>query len=188
MSNRSNTAPWGSAPLNGAGAHQVLLIKVLRSASAIVAPLWLLAGLCACSSTRTVQQAPTAPPASSGAPRYASLYYWAAHPQKPWSPADSVPKALRGQAKDTGVDVFWVHPTIYTDAAAVDSTRLNQPAERLRWNADLNNSKMNAKVDNSTILNQASAFRVRLKTPQTRLSDFLTTSLLFVNERVIKSE
>jgi hypothetical protein len=31
-------------------------------------------------------------------------------------------------------------------------------------------------------------FRVPLKTPQTRLSDFLTTSLLIVNERVIKSE
>jgi hypothetical protein len=41
---------------------------------------------------------------------------------------------------------------------------------------------------NANFLVDAFQNRAPLKTPQTRLSDFLTTSLLIVNERVIKSE
>jgi hypothetical protein len=47
---------------------------------------------------------------------------------------------------DSTVDVFFLHPTTYTDKA------------KTSWNADINDSRLNAKTDYSTILYQASAF------------------------------
>src|SRR5215831_11841941 len=47
------------------------------------------------------------------APNYSNLYYWAAHPAK-WDFSDSTPSFLKGEARDSSVDVFFLHPTTYT--------------------------------------------------------------------------
>ena len=82
-------------------------------------------------------------------PDYSKTENWAALPSKN-DPADQTP--LKSDLKDgqatAQVDVFFLHPTIFT----------RKPENQYEWNADINDSKMNASVDNSTILNQASAF------------------------------
>src|SRR5262245_33968098 len=80
----------------------------------------------------------------NGSPDYSDLKYWAAHPLK-WDPSDSVPRPLRGDAVDSTVDVFFIHPTTYTDRKKGD-------------NADIDDDYLNAKTDYSTILYQASVF------------------------------
>lgn len=77
---------------------------------------------------------------------YSLLENWAAHPYKK-DPSDSIPEALKYDGEqDTTVDVFFLHPTTLTSLKAV------------AWNADLKDSVMNAKTDNTTILFQASIF------------------------------
>ncbi|MCB0652723.1 MAG: DUF3089 domain-containing protein [Saprospiraceae bacterium] len=78
---------------------------------------------------------------------YSNLDHWAAHPDKT-DPADSVPgqEALSDQS-DLPVDVFFLHPTIYTKFKGDH-----------KWNASLDDASMNKSVDESTILYQASAF------------------------------
>jgi len=68
-------------------------------------------------------------------PDYSNLNYWAAHPLK-WDPSDSIPKPLRKEKRDTLVDVFFLHPTMYT-MKLKDST----------LNADINDEYLNAKTD-----------------------------------------
>ncbi len=81
------------------------------------------------------------------APDYSDLNSWAAHPFKN-DPSDSVPLSIKeGYQPDSTVDVFFIHPTSYTD-----KTR------PLGWNAPLNNITINQKTDNGTILYQASIF------------------------------
>ena len=83
---------------------------------------------------------------ASGLPDYSDLNYWAAHPWKK-DPGDSVPKPLMDSyPADSSVDVFFIHPTTLT---ANNDTR---------WNADIDDSKINAKTDYSSILYQASVF------------------------------
>lgn len=77
-------------------------------------------------------------------PDYNNLDYWAAHPWKN-DPSDSVPKPLLFQKNDSLVDVFFLHPTTYTDV-------------RFGWNASVNDAYINAKTDYSSILYQASVF------------------------------
>ena len=80
-------------------------------------------------------------------PDYADLYYWAAHPDKK-DPADSIPEPLKSKAvTDSTVDVFFIHPTTYTDNDLPYG-----------YSAPINNNELNAKTDYSTILFQASAF------------------------------
>lgn len=80
-------------------------------------------------------------------PNYSDLHYWAAHPYK-IDPADSVPAMLMNNYQpDSMVDVFFIHPTTYIDEA-----------KTFGWNAPINNIKINAKTDYSTILFQASIF------------------------------
>ena len=79
-------------------------------------------------------------------PDYSNLNYWAAHPLK-WDPSDSIPKPLRKEKRDTLVDVFFLHPTIYTRQLKDSSL-----------SADINDAYLNAKTDYSSILYQASAF------------------------------
>lgn len=79
-------------------------------------------------------------------PDYSNLNYWAAHPLK-WDPSDSIPKPLRKEKKDTVVDVFFLHPTIYT-----------MKLKDSNLNADINDAYRNAKTDYSSILYQASVF------------------------------
>lgn len=84
---------------------------------------------------------------TSSSPNYNNLQYWAAHPKK-YDVSDSVPLNIKEKySKDTLVDVFFVHPTTYTD--------INKG---LGYNAPINNADINAKTDYSAILYQASAF------------------------------
>ncbi|MBL0356577.1 MAG: DUF3089 domain-containing protein [Chitinophagaceae bacterium] len=81
-----------------------------------------------------------------GQPDYADINYWAAHPWK-WDPSDSVPAPLRkNYIKDSVVDVFFIHPTSLTDY------------EDTLWNANIDDSAINAKTDYTSILYQASVF------------------------------
>ncbi len=85
------------------------------------------------------------------APNYSSLQHWAAHPNKK-DPSDKVPRPLRKLKSATKykVDVFFLHPTIF----------INAPQNDYHWNADVNDAKINRKVDNSTIKLQASIFNM----------------------------
>ncbi len=81
------------------------------------------------------------------APNYADLNYWAAHPYKN-DPSDSVAAPLiAGFVPDSTVDVFFIHPTTYTD-----------PLKPMGMNAPVYNTNLNHKTDFSTILFQASIF------------------------------
>lgn len=84
------------------------------------------------------------------APDYAIPMYWAALPGVK-DAADSVP--LRSGLKDdqtaAKADLFFIHPTIYTQQPELGA---------FEWNADVNDAALNQRVDRSTILNQATAF------------------------------
>lgn len=82
----------------------------------------------------------------TGQPDYANLDYWAAHPDKK-DPSDSVPRPLKAEPRDSVADVFFIHPTTFTDKK-----------EAARSNAAIDDDYINAKTDYSTILFQASAF------------------------------
>ncbi|GAB3504642.1 DUF3089 domain-containing protein [Emticicia fontis] len=83
------------------------------------------------------------------APDYGLNDTWAALPDKE-DAADRLPlkSNLKDGQKDAKVDVFFLHPTIYTYT----------PKNQYLWNADVNDAELNSMVDNSTILNQATAF------------------------------
>ena len=84
---------------------------------------------------------------STGIPDYSQLQYWAAHPQK-HDPSDSVPAPLLANyAPDSTVDIFFIHPTSYTNEG-----------RELGWNAAIDNAELNVKTDYGSILFQASVF------------------------------
>lgn len=86
-------------------------------------------------------------PQTVTAPDYNDLNFWAAHPYKK-DPSDSVPKPLRKSfMPDSTVDIFFIHPTTYTD-----------PAKPFGWSAAISDATLAAKTDYSTILFQASIF------------------------------
>lgn len=84
-------------------------------------------------------------------PDYSDLNYWAAHPLKK-DPSDSIPRPLQQLEKDSLVDVFFLHPTMYT--GKIKDGKLN---------ADIDDAYLNAKTDYSTILYQASVFNQHAK-------------------------
>ena len=85
-------------------------------------------------------------PGGPSVPDFSNLYYWASHPAKK-DPADSVPRPLLdGYTTDTTADVFFIHPTTFTDP------------DNQQWNADINDASVNAKTDYTTVLYQASVF------------------------------
>ena len=97
-------------------------------------------------------------------PDYADLNYWAAHPRKK-NPSDSVPQPLRATyRRDTVADIFFIHPTTLTS--------MNDN----RWNADIDDPKINAKTDYSSILYQASVFneKARIFAPRYRQAHIKT--------------
>ncbi len=109
------------------------------------------------------------------APDYAELSMWAGHPDQQ-DAADLLP-GKTGQLSDkqaeATVDVFFVHPTIYT----------GKPKPENPWNADLQDKKLNDKVDESTIRNQATVFNgaARVFAPRYRQAHynvFLTDDLI----------
>jgi len=99
-----------------------------------------------------------------GKPDYGNLDYWAAHPWKK-DPSDSVPASLMNEARDSSVDVFFLHPTTFT---------LDQKLENT--NAAIDDDYINAKTDYSSILYQASVFnqRCRVFAPRYRQAHLAT--------------
>lgn len=97
---------------------------------------------------------PAGPPPASD---YRERRAWAAHPAF-YDLSDSVPAPLKPMVTDTLVDVFFLHPTSYLSKTSIDSSRLAEPGERYRWNADIYDSTINAVTDNGSMLKQASAF------------------------------
>lgn len=77
---------------------------------------------------------------------YGNLDNWAAHPDKRDN-ADKIPGTELPAKKNLKADVFFIHPTIYSEKD------LDLP-----WNPKINDVELNEEVDNSTILFQASAF------------------------------
>jgi hypothetical protein len=82
---------------------------------------------------------------------YSNLYNWAAHPDKK-DPSDSIPSILANYKKENSVDVFFIHPTTFTDKKITHLT-----------NASIENDSINAITDYGTILYQASAFNCDAK-------------------------
>ncbi|WP_157974356.1 DUF3089 domain-containing protein [Lewinella sp. IMCC34183] len=81
-------------------------------------------------------------------PDYRSSRSWAALPSTD-DYADRTPgDSLQDMQATAQADVFFIHPTIYTDTRKDDRM----------WNASLDDEKLNADVGESTILNQASIF------------------------------
>lgn len=82
-------------------------------------------------------------------PDYTKASHWAALPDKR-DAADSLPKGidLKDKQAIADADVFFIYPTIFT----------GEPANNYRWNADVNDEKLNKEIQSSTILNQASVF------------------------------
>jgi len=82
-------------------------------------------------------------------PDYSNPAHWAALPERE-DMADLNPGNLQHGQEDNKVDVFFVHPTIYAGYKKGED----------QWNADVNDTKLNTEVDNSTIKNQATAFNL----------------------------
>ena len=81
------------------------------------------------------------------APDYSKAEYWAALPMKK-DMADSLPSPdLKDVQAEAEVDVFFLHPTIYTNRRG-----------NTNWNGPVNDPKLNERVDEGTILYQASIF------------------------------
>lgn len=124
----------------------------------------------ACAGSRPL---PDASSASRLAPNYNSLGMWAAHPWKR-DPSDSTPRPYITNRKDTMVDVFFIHPTTYTQDDAV----ANKPYTIQYWNASVLDEALNNKTDESSILNQASPFNVyRVFAPRYRQAHIKSFSL-----------
>ncbi len=87
----------------------------------------------------------TTPPA----PDYSNTACWAALPDK-IDNADLVPKEcpIKDMQSTSAVDVFFITPTIFTD----------KPRGYNQWNADVYDSVLNKKIDETTIKYQASIF------------------------------
>lgn len=83
------------------------------------------------------------------APDYSQVNVWAALPSMV-DKADKTPlkSNLTDNQENAKADVFFLHPTTFT----------YEPKNQFQWNADVNDTELNEKTDNSTILNQASAF------------------------------
>lgn len=82
----------------------------------------------------------------TGIPNYASLEYWAAHPQK-WDPSDSIASDLNDVTDKKQVDVFFLHPTTFTNEE-----------QKIILNASIDDPYLNKKTDYTSILYQASVF------------------------------
>jgi Protein of unknown function (DUF3089) len=82
----------------------------------------------------------------NGIPDYTQVKYWAAHPEK-WDPSDSVSLPLRTMQSNKEADVFFLHPTTFTDEKYVNLV-----------NAKIDDSFINSKTDYTSILYQASVF------------------------------
>ncbi len=105
--------------------------------------------LCSCRSgihqlTTSFDQVPVPP-----LPDYSLSSSWASLPTKR-DAADSVPgkSDFKDEQSLAKADVFFIYPTIFTD----------KPENQFHWNADVNDGSLNASIQQTTILNQASVF------------------------------
>lgn len=80
-------------------------------------------------------------------PQYQNLENWCALPTQK-DPADECPRGLKNKQENAQADVFFVHPTTYTE----------KPETEFIWNHDLRNPSLNKEVDESPLRFQASAF------------------------------
>lgn len=123
--------------------------------------------LCSCSDKFLPYKSQYQFKSEDGKPNFANPDYWAAHPWKK-DLSDSIPEPLRLQPVDSSVDVFFLHPTMYTMKLKGNSL-----------NASIDDSYLNAKTDYSSILYQASIFNqsCRVFAPRFReahISQFFT--------------
>ncbi|MBM3442079.1 MAG: DUF3089 domain-containing protein [Bacteroidetes bacterium] len=82
-----------------------------------------------------------------GNPDYEKLEYWAAHPGK-WDPSDSLRRREKKFYNDQKVDVFYLHPTTFTE----DNMKYGD-------NAHIDDPYINKKTDYTAVLYQASVFK-----------------------------
>ncbi|WP_428654984.1 DUF3089 domain-containing protein [Runella sp.] len=142
-----------------------------------VIPVAILIILSGCSKS-VILQSRYLPDNAPAAPDYAKAAYWAALPTVK-DAADSVP--FKSGQKDgqalAKADVFFIHPTIYTQQPEFGT---------FEWNADVNDAALNQRVDNSTILNQATAFNGSCKVyaPRYRQAHYYS----FVTQNQAESE
>ncbi|MEK0440297.1 MAG: hypothetical protein RLZZ504_1213 [Bacteroidota bacterium] len=111
-------------------------------------------------------QSPTPPK-----PDYGNPNNWCALPTK-MDPSDESPRGYSHNQDRADADVFFIHPTTYT----------TKPKTVYAWNHDLRDESLNAEVDNSAILYQASAFNLAGKVyapryRQAHYAVFLTSHL-----------
>jgi len=96
---------------------------------------------------------------------YADSKNWAALPSKK-DAADFVPTGspFHDEQATAKADVFFIHPTILTYT----------PTNEFKWNASFSDTYLNAKVDSSTILNQATIFNAagRIYAPRYRQAHY----------------
>ena len=97
--------------------------------------------------TQTFMHQPFEQVKAPPAPDYSQSKNWAALPNRN-DACDQSPDGKTDTSIAQMVDVFWIHPTTFTQA----------PKQNFCWNADVNDVELNLKTDNSTILYQASAF------------------------------
>lgn len=83
---------------------------------------------------------------AASAPDYSKSYFWAALPTKQ-DEADKTPKGVKDEQANAKVDVFFLHPTIYTGEKGDN-----------QWNGPVNDPALNKRIDESTIRFQASVF------------------------------
>lgn len=127
-------------------------------------PALLLLIFCSCADKYKAYRSRYQFKSADGKPDYSNLNYWAAHPWK-WDPSDSVPAPLRNEARDTTVDVFFLYPTSYTSKK-----------DFKEQNAFIDDDRINAKTDYSSILYQASVFNqhARIFSPRYRQAHIQT--------------
>jgi len=83
-------------------------------------------------------------------PNFEDKTNWAALPTLR-DMADQIPQSkinLSDNQANAAADVFYIYPTIYTEL----------PENEYTWNASVEDKKLNSKIDNSAIKNQASVF------------------------------
>jgi hypothetical protein len=88
-------------------------------------------------------------------PNFEDKTNWAALPTLR-DMADQIPQSkinLSDNQDDAAADVFYIYPTIYTQL----------PENEYTWNASVEDKKLNSKIDNSAIKNQATAFNESCK-------------------------
>jgi len=106
--------------------------SLLLSALLVIVPDAFGQGYC---NVKRFSTCPCPPP-----PNYAQAEHWSALPSKN-DPADDCPRGLQNNQNDAQADVFFIHPTTYTE----------EPKTEFIWNQDLRDAGLNKGVDESPI-------------------------------------